>query len=84
MKRSMRILLVLALVLTPTARLSAQSLFASLTGVVSDPSGAVVPGATVSLINEQSNSARDTVTDSSGILQFRFRGDRQFHLQAGG
>ena len=66
----MRILLVLALVLTPTARLSAQSLFASLTGVVSDPSGAVVPGATVRLINEQSNSARDTVTDCSGYYSF--------------
>jgi hypothetical protein len=47
-----------------------QSIFATLTGVVSDPSGAVVPNATVKLKNEQSGSLRDTVTNSDGYYTF--------------
>ena len=37
----------LALLTMPAIELKAQSLFATVTGVVSDPSGAVVPGATL-------------------------------------
>ncbi|MGH9449245.1 MAG: carboxypeptidase regulatory-like domain-containing protein [Terriglobia bacterium] len=64
--------LVIGMVLTaaPGARLSAQSLFATLTGVVSDASGAVVPAAAVKLVNEQSGSTYVTVTDSSGYYTF--------------
>ncbi|MGH9407267.1 MAG: carboxypeptidase regulatory-like domain-containing protein [Terriglobia bacterium] len=51
-------------------QVGAQSLFATLTGVVSDPSGAVVSGATVKLVNEASNSERVTVTDSAGYYTF--------------
>lgn len=47
-----------------------QSLYATLTGVVSDPSGAVIPSATVKLKNEQSGSLRDTVTNSDGYYTF--------------
>ena len=47
-----------------------QSLFATLTGVVSDPSGAVIPNATVKLKNEKSGSLRDTVTNSDGYYTF--------------
>jgi hypothetical protein len=50
--------------------LTAQSLFATLTGIVSDPSGAVIPGATVTLREEKSNSLRTSVTDSSGYFTF--------------
>lgn len=66
----MKVLLVLVLLALPAARLSAQSLFGTLTGVVTDPSGAVVPNATVKLINESSGSARDTVSDGSGYYSF--------------
>jgi len=66
----MKVLLILTLLALPAARLSAQSLFASLTGVVSDPSGAVVPNAAVKLINESSGSARATVTDGAGYFSF--------------
>lgn len=59
-----------ALLLVPVRHLQAQSLFATLTGVVSDPSGAVVPDASVRLINEQSGSARDTVTNAEGYYSF--------------
>lgn len=47
-----------------------QSIFATLTGVVSDPSGAVVPNATVHLRNESTGSLRDTVTNSDGYFTF--------------
>ena len=70
MKTCVKVLVGLALMTAPVTRLSAQSLFATLTGVVSDPTGAVVPNATVKLINEQSGSARDTVTNAEGYYTF--------------
>jgi hypothetical protein len=70
MKNWMKFLVGLALLTMPAMRLRAQSLFATLTGVVSDPSGAVVPNATVRLINERSGSARDTVTNAEGYYTF--------------
>ncbi len=69
LKAWMLFLLGLALLAIP-ARLQAQSLFATLTGVVSDPSGAVVPNATVKLINEQTASTRETVTNTEGYYSF--------------
>ena len=50
--------------------LRAQSVFATLTGVVSDPASAVVPNATVKLTNEQSGSVRDTKTNAEGYYTF--------------
>jgi hypothetical protein len=70
MKRCTKLFVALTLLAMPAARLSAQSIFATLTGVVSDPSGAVVPNAAVKLINEQSGSARDTVTNAEGYYSF--------------
>ena len=66
----MKLLIGLALLTLPATQLRAQSLFATLTGIVSDPSGAVVPGATVKLINEQSGSARETATGAEGYYSF--------------
>ena len=51
-------------------KLNAQSLFATLTGIVSDSSGAVIPGAQVTLTEEKTNSVRTSVTDSSGYFTF--------------
>jgi hypothetical protein len=70
MKNCMKLLIVLALLTIPASQLRAQSLFATLTGVVSDPSGAVVPNATVKLINEQSGSTRETATNAEGYYSF--------------
>jgi hypothetical protein len=50
--------------------LLAQGIFATLTGVVSDPTGAVVPNAKVVLTDAGSGSARDTQTDSAGYFSF--------------
>jgi hypothetical protein len=70
MKICSKILLGSVLLILFAMQLPAQSMFATLTGVVSDPSGAVIPGATVKLINEQSGSVRDTVTNSEGYYTF--------------
>ncbi|MHB1023556.1 MAG: TonB-dependent receptor [Acidobacteriaceae bacterium] len=43
---------------------------ASLRGVVTDPSGAVVPGATVTLLNKDTNNTLVSVSDANGIYNF--------------
>jgi hypothetical protein len=47
-----------------------QSIFATLTGVVSDPSGALVPNAKVTLKNMASGDTRRTVTNEEGYFTF--------------
>ena len=63
------VLLSFLTVLQPT-NLHAQSIYATLTGVVSDPAQAVVPDATVKLKNEQSGSLRETKTNPEGYYTF--------------
>src|SRR5258706_3027476 len=54
-----------------TLELSAQSTVAGdITGIVTDPSGAIVPNATVTLKNDASSETQTTNTSSSG--QYRF------------
>jgi hypothetical protein len=48
----------------------AQGVFATLTGVVSDSTGAVIPNAKIVLTDAGSGSARDTVTDGDGYYTF--------------
>ena len=51
--------------------LPAQNLSGSITGVVQDPTGAVIPGVQVTLINqEQGVEARQTITNEVGIYLF--------------
>lgn len=50
--------------------LPAQSIYATLTGVVSDPSSAVVGQATVKLRDAQSGSMRDSVSNNEGYFSF--------------
>jgi hypothetical protein len=70
MKKCSKILAGLALLILLAMHLPAQFIFGTLTGVVSDPSGAVVPQATVRLVNEQSGDTRETVTNSEGYFTF--------------
>ncbi len=51
-------------------RAGGQVLYGSLTGNVTDPSGAAVPGAHVEAVNQGTNVKRDTTTDSSGVYRF--------------
>jgi Carboxypeptidase regulatory-like domain len=48
----------------------AQSTFGTILGTVRDPSGGIVPMATVTLMNTGTNAERSTVSDSSGGYQF--------------
>jgi hypothetical protein len=47
----------------------AQERFGGLTGVISDPSGAVLPGATISITSKTTNATRTVVTDDNGIYR---------------
>ncbi|MDX2034271.1 MAG: TonB-dependent receptor [Blastocatellia bacterium] len=49
----------------------AQVLYGSLVGRIEDPSGAVVPGARVSVVNKATGQERETVADDSGSYAFR-------------
>jgi hypothetical protein len=52
-------------------RVAAQSTYTSqLTGVVKDASGAVIPGAKVTLTDEGTNIAANSVTNGGGIYLF--------------
>jgi len=68
--RSHRTLWVCSLVLTSvclsSASAAAQSTFATLTGTVTDASGAVLPRATVTVTNTATQTVRTTVTDDVG------------------
>ena len=58
------------LLLVTGVSLQAQGIFATLTGVVSDPSGSVVANAKIVLRDAVSGSARDTVTNGEGYYTF--------------
>src|SRR5258708_21620049 len=49
---------------------SAQTATTSLRGVITDPKGAVVPGATVTLNNPATGNSRTTKSDNDGAYQF--------------
>ena len=71
LRTSMRVLLVcLAVVSCYSAAMSqAQSNAADLQGVVRDPKGAVVPGATVTARNTATNGSRDATTNDDGFYK---------------
>ena len=60
--------------------LQAQSNTGSISGAVTDPSGAVVPGATVTIENPVSGYARTAETDGSGRYQFSNLPFNPYHL----
>jgi len=68
MTKSIRLFVLLVLV--AALNVSAQSIYATLTGVVSDPANAVIPNAKVTLTNQASGDVRRTVTNSDGYFTF--------------
>jgi len=64
-------------VISASAQTSGSS---SLSGVVSDPTGAVVPGATVEIHNPVSEFIRSTTTDSAGRFSFPSVPFNPYHL----
>ena len=61
---------VAAVLLLSTSLMWAQAIFATLTGVVTDPSGAVVANANIRLRDAGSGSERVTTTDNQGYYTF--------------
>ena len=57
----------LLLVLCLPASLSAQTTFATITGTVTDPTGAVVPGVTVTATNLSTNVPTTVKTNEAGV-----------------
>src|ERR1044072_4792545 len=68
LKRSLAVLLLLLHTLGYAAL--AQVNAASLTGLIPDTTGAVVPGATITAINTATNVEQTTKSDSSGYFTF--------------
>jgi hypothetical protein len=64
-------ILVLFAIIGGTANLAhGQVLYGSLVGNVTDPNGAVVPGAAVTATNQNTGVAKTTTTDQAGTFQF--------------
>jgi hypothetical protein len=70
MLRYLSLLLVL-ISCSPRSSLFAQSRNATLHGTVSDPTGAVIPGASISVITPDGQTAMSIITDSLGAYQIR-------------
>ena len=65
----MKILIAAAAVVCFSASVYAQT-FGEITGRVTDPSGAVIPGASVTLTNVNTNAARNSITAEGGTYTF--------------
>src|SRR5256885_1739730 len=48
----------------------AQTITGTISGIVTDPQGSVIPGATVTLIDEKTNSTRSDVANEEGRFSF--------------
>ncbi len=68
--RVLRGLLALAVLVLSASLLRAQVDTGSITGVITDPSGAIVGGAKVTLTNEGTGTTLSTTTGSNGVFDF--------------
>jgi outer membrane receptor protein involved in Fe transport len=64
-----RLSLVIAVLTSAAASAAAQSATGSIEGVISDQSGAVLPGVTVTVTQSQTGLSRSAVTDDQGIFR---------------
>ena len=67
---ALRIILVVACALSLCLAAYAQSTFGSVQGTVKDPSGSIVPGAKLELVNTGTNAVRTATSGSGGNYQF--------------
>jgi hypothetical protein len=70
MRRSARVVILLAAVLLFCCSLIAQTATTSLRGVITDPKGAVMQGATATLINPATGYSRTVKSGNDGVYQF--------------
>jgi Carboxypeptidase regulatory-like domain len=62
--------IILSLLLTPGASLAQSQSTGTILGTVKDPSGLLIPGAMVSVINVDTNDTRTVTTSSDGSFRF--------------
>ena len=62
--------------------LKAQIMTGSITGAITDPSGSVVAGVSVTLVQVSTNSARHSVTDTAGVFLFGGLDGGEYNLTA--
>src|SRR5260370_24871766 len=67
MTATFTLLLILAIAIVSATQARAQVSGATLSGTVTDPSGAAIAGAKVSITNKATSVTRDVTTDSSGF-----------------
>src|SRR5205814_7244534 len=72
----------LAVLLGLTALLAAQETRGSLSGIVTDGSGAVVPGAVMQLTNMETGVVLNTTSNETGLYRFLFLNPGQYKLVA--
>src|SRR5258705_7990805 len=70
MRQRLQILFVVIALLACSAAASGQTVTGSISGTVTDPTGGVIPGATVTLSSEKTAQARTATTDSEGRFSF--------------
>ena len=83
--QSFRVIFV-ALLLSCGVALKAQTITASVNGIVTDPTGAVIVNAKVTATNIDTDIATTTTTNNDGVYNIRFSADRQLqanHRSAG-
>ena len=71
-----------ALTLLFTGSLFAQDFRATLTGIVTDPSGAAVPGATVKTTNVGTNAIKETKTTGDGVYTIPYLDPGVYNIEA--
>ncbi|WP_183787815.1 TonB-dependent receptor [Tunturiibacter gelidoferens] len=81
-RRAVYILVFLFSILASVSTLLAQSNSGIVSGTVTDPIGAVIPGAVVSISNPISGYSRSASTDSAGHFQFTNLPLNSYHLTA--
>ncbi len=64
-----RLISALAIVLLSAVMIAAQS-FSAVTGIIADSSGAVIPGATVTLLDTKTKSEQTTTANDQGVYSF--------------
>ena len=72
----------LLVVLAPSYSLRAQGVFGSISGVVTDSSGAVVPSATVKVTNVDTNVVTTLTTNGSGVYVANSLNPGNYKVQA--
>lgn len=75
-------LTVLVLVLVCSSALVAQDIRATITGLVTDPSGAAIPGATVKATNTANNTTKEVQTTSAGAYTIPFLDPGRYNIEA--